>query len=198
MSTPRHTCSGFTLTELIIAMILVGAIAVFAVTKVVGGTDERQKKAAFKEVLSTINSGLIQAKNLDDPTTNDYDYFKAMLNPELACPTDANAEGCFPQTGPRNTEPGFRLHNGVTIAGFNKQFDEQEDNITIDWNGAHGPNTLGEDQLIVVLTFENIGDHPQATCNVLRPHAVIPGECLPALGLQNPAANNSLFTRIYQ
>ena len=91
------------------------------------------------------------------------------------------------------------LTNGATIAGFNVTMD-QADNITIDWNGAEGPNTVGEDQLQILLLNARAGFGGNCTSEISahanRTFKMIPGECTGS-GFGEPAGNTELFESIW-
>lgn len=61
---------GFTLSELLISLAILGLIAVFAIPKVVQALTEQQLKAAGKEAISTLYSVLFEGWRTGELTQN--------------------------------------------------------------------------------------------------------------------------------
>lgn len=143
--------SGFTLAELLIALLILGEIATFTIPKVLTASQQQQKIATFKETISTF-AGLAYMANLQSDTT----YFPNKLNAVKVCNSNANTQGCWSHTNNANTgegnEPGFVLHNGATVAGFNGY--TGSNGIIVDWNGPLGPNIRGDDQIYLYICFD--------------------------------------------
>ena len=147
----RH--KGFTLAELLTALGVLGVIASFSIPKMLYAQELQQRKALLKETVALISQIQYEGVVTGELTANtNTSYFSNRLNALQIC-TDAAAQGCWTSgynSGDKN-EPGARLANGVEMVGFN-----WGDNlgagrygnvITIDYNGAKGPNQVGEDVL---------------------------------------------------
>lgn len=130
----------FTLSELLIALAILGLIATFTIPKVLQNVESNQKKAVFKETFAALSeivyegciSGAMDA-------TNAGPYILNKLNASKICMNNATTEGCFPQNnvfGSEANEPGALLANGASIGGLSTVVGS----IVIDWNGAAGPN----------------------------------------------------------
>ena len=184
--------SGFTLSELLIALAILGLIATFTIPKVLQSTGNQSKEALLKELYASLSEIHYKA-TLEGYQGSDWSYFRDHLNNiSVACPSDSSAEGCFTQTGPRNTESGFLLNNGVSIAGIDGDYLDDRDNFTVDFNGTEGPNTVGEDQLQLCFTFATVqNSHPAE-----QPFKVRPGECA-APACSSSAANTALYTSLF-
>lgn len=147
--------TGFTLAELLIALVLLGLIATFTIPKILGSSDSGQKQAIFKETLSAIQLAFNQAAlNGELRDTLDYDLMKEYLNHVQACPVRCDSN-CSDPAQDKNDEPGLLLHNGATICGFNQTFsaNNPNENVTVDWNGPDGPNTEGDDYILIKLIY---------------------------------------------
>lgn len=156
--------TGFTLAELLIALLILGEIATFTIPKILASQQNGQRKAVFKETLATIsealNTGFMSGEL--DPATNTSTYFLNKINAVKTCPTNSVTQGCWVNAsqgdpGVENNEPGLIMHNGAVIIGFNNNSDPAN-GLIVDWNGVSGPNVRGEDQLYV-------GYCQQATCS---------------------------------
>lgn len=153
--------NGFTLSELLIALAILGVIAAFTIPKVLSSQQDERKRSTFRETVTALNEILYQGA-LTGTITKQADFSQAVnakLNVVRFCPTDASP-GCWDSavqgTGPwapQVDEPGMVLHNGVTIAGIGNGPSEA-DTFIVDWNGTAPPNSYGNDQLTMVLCFK--------------------------------------------
>lgn len=157
----KHSAFGFTLSELLISLAILGVIATFTIPKVLQSQQDQHKKAVFKETIAAVNDALYTGlltgeltKGLNGCDSDEYNYapyIASKLNAVKLCPNQSGAEGCWTQAIPdaaQLNQPGFVLHNGLTVAGLEKC--EVEGNNTwfiMDWNGAASPNLEGNDQL---------------------------------------------------
>lgn len=189
--------TGFSVAELLIALAVLAVIAVFTIPKILSVQSEGQRYHIFKETLTSLNMVIMDARlnGRNTAAHNTYDIFSVKLDPVKFCPADAEAEGCFASTGPKKNEPGLVLKNGAHIAGFNADM-SGEDNINIDWNGAVGPNTVGDDQLMV---FILPGNNTSPGC--LSPidnsnWRIVAGECV-GPGIDSYPINQSLLESIF-
>ena len=192
----RNYNAGFTLAELLIALVILGVIATFTIPKVLQNDADNKKDAIFKETISALYA-VVRSANYSQPSGSGYDYYSNNLNHVVGCPSDASAEGCG-AVGPGSTNPGLLLHNGAVILDINQPIDGSnwgEDNITIDWNGSEGPNTVGDDQLYAVIIY--MRPAPNNThCTNERPYTILPGEC--SGGSYNPLASSvALYESIF-
>ena len=161
-----RTTRGFSLAELLLALLILGSIATFTIPKVITASNNSKKHAIIKESIATLNEvtylGVITIEL--QPNTVD-SYYTSKINAVKACPNDAVAEGCWLASVPSalasdRTEPGVVMHNGSWIAGF-ESFSDNIEHITMDWNGATGPNLEGDDQICLRVVFgPNAGDRP--------------------------------------
>jgi prepilin-type N-terminal cleavage/methylation domain-containing protein len=149
---------GFTLVELLISMAILGEIAAFTIPKVLSTQQNSQKKLVFRETLATLAGLAYQGYIMNEMTTTyNGKYFLDHVNATKVCYGSAQGEGCFPQGDVygESGQPGFVMHNGATLGGF-------EDNtggsngFVVDWNGAAGPNLMGDDQMVVVYYYISI------------------------------------------
>jgi prepilin-type N-terminal cleavage/methylation domain-containing protein len=178
---------GFTLAEVLIAVALLGIIAMFVVPKLLSIQTMETRRVVFKESAAAISQVFytaLQNGELDENTSST--YFVSHLNGLKKCIGNSSAEGCWDLArqgpivgGPEHTEPGVVLANNAQIVGINNFF-RVEDSVwaanghglinafAIDWNGVAGPNTLGDDQLQILYC----GEPPGRSCtffdNTLR------------------------------
>jgi prepilin-type N-terminal cleavage/methylation domain-containing protein len=195
-----RSLSGFTLAELLIALAILGVIATFTIPKVLQSQQNGQKIAIFKETIAAIQ----QAQDKEQleggvtPTTDDMNAIKT-------CPNNAGTEGCWPQAAlgvwpnfNKSSGGGMILANGASVGGLGLSFQDNIVNpsediqaITIDWNGATGPNVDGDDQLTLLFCFSK----PKCTDAVLGSKDIPYRHLGPAYG---DAASIALYNSIFQ
>lgn len=163
--------NGFTLAELLIALAILAEIATFTIPKILTSQQNSQKASVFKETISSLNSivymGMIQGAI---SPSNFGTYILSQVNAVKLCPNNAATEGCFTQTdgtAAEGTSPGFVLPNGATLAGFENCCDNGggawNNGVVVDWNGAAGPNILGNDQMWLEFSYGT------AVCSGMKP-----------------------------
>lgn len=159
---------GFTLSELLIALAILGLIATFTIPKVLQNVETQSNRAKFKEAIGVINDLLMQGINSGAITSTRADgtYFLNRLQTTKVCASNSQSQGCSPasQIGGQYEydEPGVILHNGVMIVGLNNS-SSSDNGFIIDANGSTGPNEAGKDQLYLNLCSDpNVCD-PAAT-----------------------------------
>lgn len=149
---------GFTLSELLIAVIILGVIAAFSVPKVLQGQQDQKRKAVMKEVVATLiatgnTGGLTGELNADDSPINAENYFTDHINHVQKCvPANlcwdysytAARFDCYPSLSHPSRYPVLKMHNGALIQLY-FTYSGQWQMVQIDWNGPEGPNLHGED-----------------------------------------------------
>jgi prepilin-type N-terminal cleavage/methylation domain-containing protein len=147
----RITLSAFTMSELLIALAILGLIATFTVPKVLHSIDEANYRTALKEAESLIQSVANQAYT-QGYTGNRFDYYRENVNTVKTC-TNGVVEGCMVGGGSEFTERAFVLPSNISIGSFsnnpsNRTFDGfNTESWYIDLNGTTAPNVLGRDIL---------------------------------------------------
>jgi prepilin-type N-terminal cleavage/methylation domain-containing protein len=200
-----HATKGFTLSEILICLAILGVILGISIPLLAMNRQKEQKKTVFKETIQVLmeitRGGMADDELLPENFTK---YYFDRMNAIRHCPVDATAQGCW--TAPafaESTAPGVVLLNGSVIIGMDTVskpyppplalfYDRGvlSNGVLIDWNGAKGPNLVGDDQLYVDICY---GPQP---CEG-EPHQ--PGTIVP----YNPAvtgsnANNPvLFKQIF-
>jgi type II secretory pathway pseudopilin PulG len=149
-----HRSLAYTLDEMLVVLATLGLIATFTIPKVLQSTDTGINKAKFKETYSAINEAYF-AKLIDgtfNPSLAGADLLEK-LNVTKHCPNHALNEGCAPtsQTGYPNeaNEAGVVLATGVMIYGLSDGWGAGPNAFIIDVNGLAGPNTAGQDILVL-------------------------------------------------
>ena len=134
---------GFTLAELLIALLILGVIATFTIPKVLQSQESSQQKSVFKETISVVNNMVYHgAQQGELQCDNMVSYFKNHLNYISVSSSGANHT--------------FLLANGSTIWGVDDSCVTSScfDNMIIDWNGPLPPNVDGSDRINLNLAFE--------------------------------------------
>ena len=150
--------SGFTLSELLIALAILGVIATFTIPKVLQSQADQATKAKFLETyaaLSEVNYFLFQNSI---PESNYLQTLQERMNATRFC-TDGLAEGCSPTstngTNYQLSSPSFLMPNGVMVGDLvdGGSALDRWDGVFIDLNGVEGPNLLGQDQFKFMLNY---------------------------------------------
>ena len=161
--------SGFTLSELLIALAILGLIATFTIPKVIQSVDASHQRALIKDTYSALNQILYEG-HLDGTIRNQADFKAAAiqkLNAVQVCNTNVVTENCasasmWDPNGDDLGQAGFVLPNGAVIYGIdNSGF--RADVIIVDVNGPAPPNERHEDSWGFVTCYESIfqcGDWP--------------------------------------
>jgi prepilin-type N-terminal cleavage/methylation domain-containing protein len=147
----------FTLTELLIALVILGLVTTFTLPKVIANIDQTQNEAKLKEAIALIEQIGNEAYMEGQYNEIRWDYFIAKINPIKICGTNSTTQDCTAAslsgdgTTNERSQPGFVLANGTVIAGINRvslqSLFSGVDNWMIDVNGAAEPNTYGQDVL---------------------------------------------------
>lgn len=170
--------NGFTLAELLLALAIMGVIAMFTIPKILASVTQNNKAGIFKEAIATMsqvvyNGNLTREIQMPDAEL----YILSHINAVKICNSDSTAEGCysaaFTPYGPEVNSPGVILHNGAAIIGIDGGWDagtnQYEDGLFIDWNGDDPPNTHGDDQLWLKICYG-----PNTCLNNIRPSLMMP------------------------
>lgn len=161
----RYAISGFTLSELLVAIAVLGIVAIFAIPKLIQGSMDSKRVTTFKETISIVERILYEGKLSGELVDNGNvrEYFLSRINAAKTCWNNSYTEGCWPQNTPAQIvqagEPGVVLAGGAAITGFNSYGPPSEpdscfwggNNLVIDWNGPEPPNIIGDDQMRLVI-----------------------------------------------
>lgn len=151
---------GFTLAELLIAMVILGLIAMFTVPKVLQSNRDGRRKAVFRETIAAYSqaawegyaNGQFTAGNCATCGPSEYpfnDYFQTRINYLKQC-SQAVPGGCYTGTCAQPTGPGQVLATGASTCGLSDKISATYDNFYLDWDGpAKGSGTEGDDQIRV-------------------------------------------------
>lgn len=150
---------GFTLAELLIALLILGVVATFTIPKILQSNANSQRKAVFRETLATLADMTHQRAQGDQNFASIAEvktWFSQNLNYVKRCPANPTAEGCWSAAvgGNAGNADGYLLHNGAFISSINggglgTGFDRET--ILVDWNGLNPPNTYGDDIIGLVV-----------------------------------------------
>jgi prepilin-type N-terminal cleavage/methylation domain-containing protein len=212
---------GFTLSELLIAVAVLGTIALFTIPKVLQTVETQTNKTKFKDTITTINQIAQYGASLTTHSTSSRDraIIRQMLNRFKECPGStamcglpnphAISAGDIPTTGYildqdiyildqmryNSYTPNTTYWAPLTVTSTNWD-------IMIDVNGAKGPDTIGVDRLQVVacLDFEPCGGNSwfikPGTVTARQPGT--PWGSNNGLSASEGAANWALWTSLWQ
>lgn len=144
---------GFTLAELLLAIAILGVIAIFTIPKIITSQQTAQKMSLFQEALAALSTITYEGQITRDLTGTIYDtYVLSRVNAVKICSTDADTEGCWTQATPGGSaeQKGYVLSNGVTVAGLDTGSTSgsgYREAFFMDYNGTASPNTEGTDQI---------------------------------------------------
>lgn len=157
---PLKPVTGFTLAELLIALGILGLIAIFMIPKLLNSSQSGQKTAVFKETIAALSEATHLFCLTDgNSNPNPYSHITGKVNTQKLCPSNASTQGCFgASTSTENAEPGFIMHNGATLAGFRNSTQARE-MVIVDWNGSDSPNILGDDQMLLAINFTQVASY---------------------------------------
>lgn len=157
---------GFTLAELLISVTILGVIATFVIPKVLQTSSNSKKHAVFKEIISAYTQANYSAYLLNTFTlgggscaADRYDLtpLQTELINYLELCAAAEAGGCYTEVvNACAGGAGHRFVNGASSCGLGVCTGSAvpQDTIFVDWNGPNnGPNTIGEDQIRLLLCF---------------------------------------------
>ena len=147
--------SGFTLTELLIALVLLGVIASFAIPKVLKATADQRKGAIIREAVSMLEDAYYGNRVEGDnfaTATDLYNYIINDINFIQSGTGDAGTAfgGAFDTaaTACSDNVGYILLPNGAIIAGLVTDAAGDYHQICIDVDGVGGLNTIGTDQFV--------------------------------------------------
>ena len=186
---------GFSLTELLMALLILSVISTYTIPKVLMSQANAKKRSVFREAIAAISEitylGTVQN---DIPLATAGTYFMTRLNCVKQCPANAQTEGCFVAMAgtTEDSEPGCVLQSGAAITGMkvNLTAAGPRDVMAIDWNGSELPNTLGDDIVGIIAVWGTTGN------SSVRPGTV--GASDYAVAGLTSAANQSLYEWIFQ
>ena len=158
----KRKAIGFTLAELLIALLVLGVIATFTIPKILQNQQDQRKKSIYRETIAALSSILyagVLDKTLDK---NNFEiYFPDHMNMLKMCTVDPVAEGCWADSGtyPTSLSPftntAFVMHNGMAVSmgvPEDRGGGEVASFIFLDWNNVEPPNNAN-DQMAVCLSF---------------------------------------------
>jgi prepilin-type N-terminal cleavage/methylation domain-containing protein len=159
---------GYTLSEILIALAILGICLGVMIPILAQQRVNSAKKAVFKETIHTIQSIIRQGMASDDLNwDNVQTYFYKHTNTIKTCPNNSLTQGCIVPVDPVSvpdwaTSAGLvlvsgtvitGLNNGVNCFGCNTANGEWGTGMEIDWNGAKGPNIVGDDRILLVVSY---------------------------------------------
>ena len=144
---PRH--SGFSLSELMIALAVVGTISALAMPSFMENMKQQRKKAVFKETFTAIahavNEG-VQSGDMDPAGAGAPEYLTQQMNALKTCAVGTECTGWA--TGHSATYPSIRgvvLNNGAAVDFVNYIYYWA---AIVDWDGKIAGPSSGPDQSI--------------------------------------------------
>lgn len=172
---------GFTLSEVLITLTVVGALAALVIPGLIGSTNSKTMMTMLEGTVSILNNAvqneLLTLGTRDVKSTDIYnnpvEFLKKRADVKSKC-TKAIPNRCYPasyksQSGSTvktwTSTKATLLSNGASIDILPDKISEYSDNylpVSIDLNGAGEPNIIGFDKWIVciaLVTDESMGIH---------------------------------------
>lgn len=180
--------SGFSLAELLVALLILGQISVFTIPKVLQAQQNAEMKSILKETVAMLSQVAYHGALMGEFNSNTdvSSYFAGKINYVTHCPGVSNTQGCWDNPvqgswGQQGQAGGFVLHNDAFIAGMgtaaanprpnNSVPGEMHSGFALDLNGKESPNLRGVDQFDVQIC---LGPSPCNT-SLTSPGAKAPG-----------------------
>jgi prepilin-type N-terminal cleavage/methylation domain-containing protein len=131
---------GFTLTELLITVGLIGIVSAISLPGILSGVETSNRRAIFKDTLKILNEAAEALTLRPDVTT---DTYLAVVSAVRTLDKD-------------DTARTITLHSGATLSGFSTAIASlgRCDTIMVDLNGSGQPNTAGQDQVSITTSWE--------------------------------------------
>jgi len=187
--TNRQYSKGFTLSELLVSLSVLGLIAAFAVPKLVTSLNEAQRRDLFRTTIRTLTEASSKATNepptLTAPNNTTWHVYENLLN---------SADDNFVALG--DADNSFTLPGGVLLSRFIGRADDGGEAILIDVNGAGAPNNIGEDQLMVTTCFNPTGTCPALANITVNSAAQEAGIVGPTPDITGGAGNVAFFNQL--
>jgi prepilin-type N-terminal cleavage/methylation domain-containing protein len=187
----KLSIKGFTLSELLISLSVLGLISALTLPAIFNSVDEQKKKAVFKETLTALAEASAEESNTDARSMGSIKFIESNMNSQ-SCSTNMSITN---PTDPRDVF-GCILQNGAYVYHLDKVSDTN-DNLVIDWNGNAPPNIHGQDRLIVWINWgaepvTSTVDGNISTSLMGNPTSLNPGQILPRI------EDATMFTDLYK
>ncbi|MCS6267075.1 MAG: type II secretion system protein [Vampirovibrio sp.] len=165
--------TGFTLTELLMSLGVLGLIASLTIPSVVNAMGNSANKAFLKESINIIST-VAQAGVLSGELTPDdagEQYMIKTLNANNVCPTGACPNTWLSGSADETSATGAILQNKVELTFINRNETEQVAYVDVNGNSQQ-PNQIGEDVFIVC--YNATQEVTNGACGRLNPAQVAP------------------------
>lgn len=192
----------FTLSEVLITLVIIGVVAAMTVPSIIQNTNDSQYKVALKKNYSNFSKAFNLAYGYyfyddymdwdyahdNDFTKDVYEHLSKYLNINSVCGRTFNNNKCWSPAKAKNGQPAtyftdkgfasnfahlytFTLTDGTSVAldvwyessikqlaGVEKNLIQASDNLVmlVDVNGKKGPNVVGKDVHMFVLTEKGL------------------------------------------
>lgn len=163
--------NAFTLGEVLMAILVVGIVAVLVIPSISRSINAKSKMSLLKNTVSSVTNvvqkELSRARTDDVTMTNIYNNPKAFLEEfDIARSGEAFASSYRKITGntkanvtiPKNegtTQAKALLKNGVGIGLVNNLYGKDATGVIIDLNGDNKPNVVGEDYFVFQISWSD-------------------------------------------
>jgi prepilin-type N-terminal cleavage/methylation domain-containing protein len=160
-----HSRKGFTLSELLISLSVLGLISALTLPAVFNAVEQQKRKALLKETLHDIQVMIQAVAARGQGNINTIDLFPRELS-VTECKADLGLPGVVaPEIG------GCIFLNGVYVYGMNGT--TKIDGIGLDYNGIAPPNLTGRDRITVGINWGDV-DSTGLSLGLLRPGEMKP------------------------
>ncbi len=169
---------GFTLAELMVAVLILGVVITFTVPKVLQSQQDKRLEAVRKETYAALADLIYQGVMKDEITASNYHtYVRDHFNAAKICPTHVLNEGCITQEMADQVhaqvgtswfnQRGVVLHNGAVI--WFVLIDPNTGGFMLDMNGPKGGSVGGKDFFMLRANISRVTQASTAPEPPLRP-----------------------------
>jgi len=152
--------SGFSLAELLIALLILGEISTFTIPKVITAQQNMQKTTNMKDTASMIGAAYEEAQlagiiNSNSRLQNLTPYFNYLSVDTASTIDDIVGYGSL---SCNSTYPCYRLHNGALLmdrGGFAGTGTTNSMVIHLDLDGTYSGSTTGDSKSVMFVLFYN-------------------------------------------
>jgi type II secretory pathway pseudopilin PulG len=157
----RHAHSAFTLQEGLIVLGILGLLMTFFIPKLIESNQDTASKVLLKEALSRAEAAATEAaaEGVLNTSLTTYKIMATAFPITKACPSNAVTQGCWSGStlvDGAYIQKGLVTQAGIEFSGLYNDIGVNPDKFIIG-DGAKGANTVGVDELQLVLCWTSGG-----------------------------------------
>jgi prepilin-type N-terminal cleavage/methylation domain-containing protein len=185
--------SGFTLSELLVSLSVIGLIAAIGMPNVFNSVEESKRKSLFKDTIRTVQVAYLACVQDGTCTENSFDGLYSRVNALEICTETKPCRTNSDYEAATYDSPGFILPSGVHVWGLKVAMYDPDDAFLIDYNGSDGPNIIGQDILYMMRCFDEVTNGQACVPSGARQH--LHGE---VDVLSNHTQSVDLYNKVYK